>query len=244
MSKKISLFFIALLLYSICASQTSKQQIYDCYIAGDMATWLSIIDKMQNLSDKTSDEYLELVNYQYGYTAWCLGCKRYTEAEDYLHKAESNLEKVKISGKYQSEVHSYTAAFTGFKIAINKYKAPILGSVCEEHAEKAVRLNKNNPFGFVEMGNIKLHMPSIFGGSSSDAILYYTAALTLMERSDIYTKYNWNYLNTMVLLARAYSESENFEQAEFYYKKLLRMEPDFTWVKNTLYPELRRKMSQ
>ena len=55
---------------------------------------------------------------------------------------------------------------------------------------------------------------------------------------------NWNYLSTLTLIAGAYEELGNYEKAETYYLKILSISPQFTWVKNNLYPKFLSKKSK
>jgi len=85
----ISLLFICL---SSSSKADNKTEIYKAYISNNMAKWKAIIDKM-NLQQKKSNDYiLELINYQYGYIAWCIGNKKTDDAETYLELAEKNVE--------------------------------------------------------------------------------------------------------------------------------------------------------
>ena len=38
-------------------------------------------------------------------------------------------------------------------------------------------------------------------------------------------------------------QGEKYQKAELYYKKILKIEPDFNWVKNELLPELEEKIN-
>ncbi len=239
--RPVFLATIFIFLIGTMSAQTNKSQIYQAYIKGDMLAWKSIIDNMQAQEPKSIELRLELANYHYGYIGWCIGSKNYDLAKKYLEKAEQNLSEIEKSGKYASNVCSYKAAFVGFQIGINTYKAPILGPKSVECAEKAILLDKTNPFGFMEYGNIEYYMPAMFGGSKSKAITYYLAALTLLERKPEYLKNDWNYLNFISILANAYTEVGNYDKAELYYKKVMTIEPEFSWVKNTLYPKFLKK---
>ena len=50
-----------------------------------------LIDKMKNVNNNNPDYLLELVNYQYGYVAWCIGNNKNDEAKKYLDQAEKNI---------------------------------------------------------------------------------------------------------------------------------------------------------
>lgn len=219
------------------AEAGNQQTIYEAFVKGDMQRWKNTIDKMQEKSSPSSSFLLELINYQYGYIGWALGNEKEDEAEKYLNLAEENLEKIGKKNTYRSEYHSYKAAFLGFRIGLSNWKAPFLGPKSIENAEKAIALGKTNPMAYLENGNIQFYMPKAFGGSKAEAIGYYLIAQKLMERSSKYTSQNWNYLNLLVIIAKAYHKIGQKAKAKAYYEKILAIEPEFLWVKNELYPK-------
>ena len=85
-------------------------------------------------------------------------------------------------------------------------------------------------------------MPAVFGGSKKKALGYYLKAEKLMTSGNV--ENDWNYLSTLTLIAGAYEELGNYEKAETYYLKILSISPQFTWVKNNLYPKFLSKKSK
>ena len=63
-----------------------------------------------------------------------------------------------------------------------------------------------------------------------------------MERNPKETIEDWNYLSLLSMIAKTYTELKDFNQAKSYYEKILKIEPDFLWVKNELYPDLLKKI--
>lgn len=227
-----------------------KADIYKSYIYGDMKKWKQIIDKMEK--DKVSvtpqaaqsAHILELLNYQYGYIAWCLGTDREDEAEDYLDIADENVKILEGRKFNMSMVNGYEAAFYGYRIGLNNFKAPFYGPKSFKCAENAINLNKKNPFGYIQYANIQFYMPSTFGGSKTEAINYYRKAETLMEQNKKEILNDWNYINLLATIANSYVEINQLEKAKSYYEKILKVEPQCQWVKNTLYPQLLKKLKE
>jgi tetratricopeptide (TPR) repeat protein len=225
-----------------------KSDIYQSYIYGDMTKWKQIIDKMNR--DKTtispqtaqSTYILELINYQYGYVAWCLGTEREDEAEKYLDLAEENVEILYKRNFSMSMVNGYKAAFYGYRIGLNNFKAPFYGSKSYKCAENAINLNAKNPFGYIQFANIQFYMPPAFGGSKLQAIKYYKKAELLMEQNQQEIKDDWNYINLLITIANSYVEVKQTENAKLYFEKILKIEPECQWVKKTLYPQLMKKL--
>lgn len=234
---------VSLLFIAAPTTANNRRSVYTAYIKGDMPAWKKVIDQMQTQATNSAAIRLELINYQYGYVAWCLGKEEEEQARRYLKKAEDNLTWFENKTAYQSTYHAYKAAFIGYRIALNKYKAPILGPESVEYAEKAVELDSQNPVAYIEMGNITYYMPEMFGGSKTRALVYYVRAMQLMERyHDV--KYDWNYLNLLASIAQGYQAIGKLEKAKTYYQKLLKIEPGFLWVKNHLYPKLLQEIDK
>jgi tetratricopeptide (TPR) repeat protein len=217
-----------------------KQQVYQAYISGKMEGWKTAIDNMEQ-QKKNEPEYLsELINYQYGYVAWCLGSNRKDEAKNYLSLLKKNLQTLKTFSGKTAEYHAYTAAAYGFKIGLSTWRAPFFGPKSMEHAEKAMVKNNQSFQANMEMGNIWNHMPVVFGGSDEKALKYYSAALEIMGKKPGETRRNnWMYLNLLTLVGQMQQEMGNPEQAKKYFEQALQIEPNFVWVKEELLPSLK-----
>ena len=239
-------YIIIILLFFIITGETKgcyKMDIYRSFISGDMVLWKSVIDEMASVS-KHIDMTAELVNYQYGYIAWCIGNSRYDEAKRYLEKAEKNLRILEKEERNLSSVNSYRSAFYGYRIGMNHLLAPVIGIKSIDCAREAIRLDDKDPFAYVQNGNIEFYRPSVFGGSKSEAIKYYLKALQLMEADSALIKENWNYLSLLTVIAQAYSYMDDYDLSVLYLKKILEIEPDFVWVRNELYPQIVKKMEK
>lgn len=222
------------------SNSSFKQQVYQSYISGKMENWKKAIDNMEKQKQNEPSYILELINYQYGYTAWCLGNKKKDEAKHYLSLLEENLERLKNVSGETTEFHAYTAAAYGFKIGLSTWRAPFFGPKSMDHAEKAMAKNSLSFQANMEMGNIWNHMPVLFGGSDEKAMNYYTKALEIMEKKPEETLRNkWMYLNLLTLVGQMQQEMGNAAQAKKYFEQALQIEPGFVWVKEELLPSLK-----
>jgi tetratricopeptide (TPR) repeat protein len=239
---RATLFLIICFTFNLSASYRSE--VYNAFITNNMQSWKSVIDRMQTAASKTNEDLLELVNFQYGYIAWCVGNKKSDDAHKYLDLADINLEVLSKSNKNVSIVNSYKSAFYGYRIGLNKIKAPFLGPKSLDCAKLAVASDKENPFGYVQLGNIEFYMPAAFGGSKKEALGYYLTALSLMDKNEKDNLENWNYISLLTVIAQAYYYINDFQSSLSYIEKILKLEPDYGWVKNDLYPMVLRKMKE
>jgi tetratricopeptide (TPR) repeat protein len=241
--KKYLLITVVISICSLVFGQSNKA-IYKAYAYGNMNKWKFSMDSVDVDKKKTNKDLLDLVNYQYGYIAWCIGNEKTDEAERYLKKATDNIEKLERQKYNLSMLYSYKAAFIGFEIGMAPYKAPFIGSKSLDYAKKSVSLDPLNPLGYFQLGNIAYYTPKIFGGSKNDAMEHYLKALKLMETNREYILNNWNYLNLLATIIKAYLELNEYEAAKKYCLKTLALEPGFDWVKNNLYPQVLKKMKK
>jgi tetratricopeptide (TPR) repeat protein len=238
-------YFIITFLLAFCLDSTIasyKSDIYKAYISSNMEQWKKIMDEMNQQKNKSNEFVLELLNYQYGYIAWSVGNKKYKQAEEYLKLGEENINILEKKEYKLSLINSYKSAFYGFKIGLNKLQAPFIGPKSVDCANQAIKLDSNNPYGYIQLGNTEFYMPSIFGGSKIKAIDYYEKALKLMEKDVQNIKEDWNYLSLMTQIALAYQEIKYFKTAKAYFDKILLIEPNFKWVKEDLYPAILKKI--
>lgn len=238
--KKCTLILLIFSISMISITAQNKSAIYKAYISNQMDNWKTVINKMQQETNKSDALLLELINYQYGYIGWCIGNNEKKQAKTYLKLAEDNLAVLEKKSFDPSYINAYKSAFYGFSIGLNKLKAPFVGPKSVDAAKLAMQ-DASNPFGFIQYGNAQFYMPPVFGGSKLEAIAHFKQAQSIMEKDPQYLKQNWNYLSLLAMMAEAYTEIKEYDKAEEYYKQILTIEPNFLWVKNELYPNFIKK---
>ncbi|WP_319589547.1 hypothetical protein [uncultured Draconibacterium sp.] len=238
----IALFMFFVLSVSVSAS--NKEKIYQAYISNRMNDWQSVIDSLEQNKTESADYLSELMNYQYGYIGYCLAEDDDKKAKHYLDLAENNLEILENKNFDPALVNAYKAAFWGFKIGLSPIKAPIFGRRCIKNADRALELNDKLPFAHVQYGNAYFYMPAIFGGSKEVAIEHFLLAIEQMEKQPAALQNDWNYLSLLSLTGQSYEEIGEYEKAKVIYEKTLQFEPDFKWVKDELYPDLKTKLNK
>lgn len=227
-------------------AQEFQAQIYDAYIQGRMDLWKETMDQMDRQAAESGDPSLlyELTEVQYGYIGYCLSMKQKKEAEKVLVEAEKRAQLLLERRVYQARLYSLIGAFYGFRVSLQPIRAPFYGRKSEEANRMALELGPEEPQAWMERGNIAFYKPAIFGGSKNEAVPYYEKAVRLYEADVERSRQNWVYLNCLAGLGIAYEETGHTEKAGELYEKILRMEPNFKWVRDELYPELLKKQSR
>lgn len=242
MKIRFNLFLMLAVITFATAQANEKTVIYDSYVSSNMNLWKKTMDAMAQEPSRTNERELELLNYEYGYIGWCIGNKKTAEAKKYLERGQQRMDILMKKNYKVSMIHAYKSAFYGFEIGLNKAKAPFWGKKSIDAAKQAVATDATNPYGYIQLGNIEYYMPAVFGGSKKKAVEYYLKAEKLMEKGDV--KNDWNHLSLLTIIARAYEELGNAEKADAYYTRILGISPQFTWVKNDLYPEFHSKKTK
>jgi len=241
---KYWIMIIICVLFALNLNGSNKSVVYNSYINNQMLVWKGIVDRLNSQPEKSNELVLELLNYQYGYIGWCLGNNRKDEAVIYLKLAEENTKFLEARKFELSLVNGYKAALYGYHIALSKFSAPFIGPKSSDCAKQAVLLDPNQPFGYVQLGNVKFHSPSLMGGSKTEAIGYYLKAKAMMEKKGVEINGDWNYLSLLVTIAAAYESLDDNLKAKLMYEEILKIEPGFTWIRDELYPQLLGKLKK
>jgi len=101
----------------------------------------------------------------------------------------------------------------------------------------AIGLGPDEPQAWMEKANIAFYTPAILGGSKKRAVPLYEKAVRLFELTPERTRQNWIYLNCLAGLGIAYEKAGQIRDADVVYRKLLELEPSFSWVRDDLYPQ-------
>ena len=239
---KYRLIIILGVLFALNVHAGNRSEIYNAYINNQMTVWKVVIDQLSSSSLKDDDHLIELVNYQYGYVAWCLGNNHKDEAAVYLKLAENNLKLLETRKFNPSRVNGYKAAFYGFHIGLSMFSAPFLGPKSAACARQSILLNPDDPFGYIQSGNVQMHTPALMGGSKTEAVSLFLKAKMLMEKNGEENRGDWNYLSLLTSVAKAYDSTGDYPKAKLIYEEILRFEPGFKWVRDELYPQLLKKI--
>lgn len=234
--KFILILFIFLIMNT--QAQDYRKTFFDYYVSGNMEAWKNKMLELEAEKSQTPAFISQLINYQYGYIAWCIGNDRKSEANKVLARAQQKLTVLEKKAEFKALVFSYKAAFIGFEIGISPYKAPFIGFSSVDYANKAFAADTNYYQAHMEYGNIQFFMPEMFGGSKKLALKHFLAAEKLMIQKADFVKYDWNYINLLTIIGQAYQKTGQPKAAKEYYLKALSISPDFEFVKKELLPSL------
>lgn len=233
--KKLVLSLLLLTFTSGLFAKTSySKSIYDAYIVRDMTKWESIVQSMEaSRSVTTIDQKLELVSYYYGVIGYLVGKKQYARAEQLTNKGDALIDQVLQASPKNATATSYKGSFTGFRVGIKGFKALLLIFDSKKYINKAVEMDPQNVQALIDKGNMYYYAPAVLGGDKKMALTYYLKAAGIMEKINEISD-NWVYLNTLTMIAFAYTKTKNPNAAKQMYAKIMRLEPNITWAKEVL----------
>lgn len=218
-------------------------KFYEAYVSNQMDIWKIEMDRMEQeyQAGNNMEMIFDLTIAQYGYIAYCMAMDQKKKATDYVEKAKHNAERMLDHDPEWARAHATRGAIYGFEAGQAPYKAIVLGPKAIREVNMAMVLDPANPYIWMEKGNMDLYKPKIFGGNKHEAIKFYLKAIELYEEDPKLTEKNWLYLNTLVGLASAYAKTDRIKRADQTYLKILKVEPDYIWIRDDVYPKFRKK---
>jgi len=231
----ISLQLISAALFAQKSLEQYRQEIYNAYIDNKLNQWERIINELEREYKTNHDSRFlkEKTFLQYGLTGYYLQVNDKQRASALLEKFYSGLEELGKLSSSRAEYFALMSAYYGFRLTLAPATTVYYGPKSIAFLDKAMEVNPNHPLVQNERGNADANMPAVFGGSTVKAISSYIKAMKLYEdRGE--AQRNWQYLNTMLTLAHCYEQVGRKDQAMIIFNKILRIEPDFTVVKNKI----------
>ena len=245
MTLKKYLYIAMLLTTGLVCGQDYKSRIYNSYLNSQMGIWKEVMEEMESAYTQCPDMDLlyDLLEAEYGYTGYCISMNERKEARRVHNKALDHLHLLLEHKLDNPRVYCLQGAFYGFGVFLEPTKAVKNKRRSVEANRRALKLGPQEPQAWMEAANIKYFTPAIFGGSKKGAVPLYEKAVRLYESSAGRTHQNWVYLNCLAGLGTAYEKTGQIHKAGEVYRKLLKLEPSFSWIKDDRYPQFLQKHS-
>jgi tetratricopeptide (TPR) repeat protein len=165
--------------------------------------------------------------------------------DKYYESALTNAKLLSDQKEFSAEGMTLSAAVYMMKIANSPIRAVTLSSKIHSLLDEAEKIKPEFPRIYLIRGMMKYNTPGIFGGSYEDALKNFNKSASLFEKLNKDTAtIDWGYVEALTWTGRSQEKLEDFEAAIFSYKKVLSIEPDFSWVKYSLLPKLEEKLAQ
>ncbi|MFC2115578.1 hypothetical protein ACFLTU_03845 [Bacteroidota bacterium] len=211
-------------------------RLYNSYVDGNMMDWKEIIRDMSASyhKEKQTELLYSLCFAQYGYIGYCIGEDLEKEAEEFLKDAMKNVKLLDKLFQSRHDVLALQGALLGYKIMLSKFSALYLGPKAFKLINTA-SVSSDKYFNCsLEYGNMRFFTPKFLGGSKEEAISYYKKAVGIIENGTEKEEHNWIYINTVLILANAYYETDSRDLACQLYKQILNYEPRASAIRNEM----------
>jgi tetratricopeptide (TPR) repeat protein len=216
-----------------------NQRLYESYVDGRMELWKGILADMNLDYNRQEDPRLlyDLCFTYYGYIGYLISEEEEKAARAMLNEAMKRTDRLEKIYRDRPDVLALQGALLGFRIYLSKFTSLYLGPRSLNYIKTAYEAADTCFNCNVEMGNIKYYTPKVFGGSKEEALFYYEKAVQILETSSLKKDRHWLYMNTVLLLADAYTSTGRKAQACQLYEALLNYEPRADWIRKDLYSE-------
>lgn len=196
----------------------------------------------------SSDERMQKLAYYYmGYASYRLSTQfsniNEDQKEQYLDKAQEHFEEaIKIDPSF-AEAQAMLGSVYGMK-AGGFFSGMKYGPKSNNAIEKALKTGPDNPRVHMINGIGLMNKPSMFGGSTEEAIKEFKKASDLFESFQPESEMmpDWGHAENYAWLGQAYEQVEQYSNAKKAYQQALEIDPGYQWVKYVLMPQLAEKM--
>ncbi|WP_424962235.1 tetratricopeptide repeat protein [Ekhidna sp.] len=220
--------FTLVLTFSISA-QSSKQMQYVAYLKASKIMWEKSIAQAK---EESGDDSFEAAMAMYGMLNNTMATKDEATFNEYKDQTIDLLKELNEDNPEWGEPRAVLSSVYGLVMAYSPWKGMYLGMKSSSLMEDALKLQPESPLVQKLYGGSKLYTPEMFGGNAEEAVTASTRSLELFD--DDSTTENWVYLDTMMGLALAYSESGQNEKAKETLRKAIAFEPQYEWAKAVL----------
>ena len=213
------LTLILLMVSGMCHAQYSNHQLYQAYITRDMSVWEQYIDAAQ-WEDMTTEERTQLLNYEYGYSAYILGIDT-EKAKQCIQHFTTHLEDMK--GKLPDErYYAYLSSINSYLLGMDKSQLIRYSKGIFNNIERAMELNDNDPFVLSMQGNVEFYSPF---GSKKKALQYYQKADSLYNAKCADYE-QWNKRAVQMTVVQCLYKTGKIDEAKALCERYIAEEPE------------------
>lgn len=247
--KSLSKFLIVVTIILSCVQINIKAQTkeivqleekaYIAFINSSIFMWSQIAleaDKILNNESSNKEQKVKAIEFKYGFLYSCLSNNDEETYEKHLNKILEQIEILIKEHPNSSSLHTVNAGLMSIQMGFSPMKGMTLGQLSGKHIDKAISLDSLNADAWRQHASSKYFTPKMFGGDINVAIKSYERTIKLY--SETYNTKDWKYLDALAWLGIAYEKNDMPQKAKEVYEKALSIEPEFTWIKNHLLPNL------
>ena len=183
--------------------------------------------------------YIALADYRIADYLLAAGEENKGAASEHLKTTVEHLQKATELDPQAAEAY---ALLSSAQIGLNPAKGIVLGRRGQKALKKAAQLAPDNPRVVLCTAIRDFNTPGMFGGSKEKGLQGFQHAAELFAREEPTDPIRpvWGHSRTYAWLGLAYQDRSELALARAAFAKALAINPDFSWVKNVLLPELEK----
>lgn len=157
-----------------------------------------------------------------------------------MNDAIAHLETAIETAPKMADAHALLSALYGWKAGLQWYKAMFLGPRADDAMARAKKLAPQNPRVVFLNATGLYNKPSMFGGDKEKALKGFerAARLAAQETASGPLAPSWGRADALAWAGVAHMNAGRPDEARTAFRKALRVNPDFGWVKDVLMPQL------
>ncbi len=220
-------------------SNDLKKTFYEAYIFASVNKWEQGLKNLKAEYDTSESPELlwELAKAEYGVIGACIANENEAAAKKHLKMADQYLTKYLKQYPEAAAANALKSGLLGYKIAFAPMKGIWLGPQSSKYLKKAFEYDDQHPKVWYHKGMYLFHTPSAFGGDLEGSIDHLKKAIAISASKEC-TDYNWEYLESHAWLGQALAKNGQKVEARVVYQKAFEIEPEFSWVKYVLLPQV------
>ena len=190
--------------------------------------------------------YIALADYRIADYLLAAGEENKGAASDHLKATVEHLKEATEIDPQAAEAYSLLSSAYGRQIGLNSIKGMVLGRRAQKALKKAVQLAPDNPRVVLCTAIRDFNTPGMFGGSKEKGLRGFQRAAELFAQEEPSDPIQpaWGHSRTYAWLGLAYQDRGELALARAAFAKALAINPDFSWVKNVLLPELEKAVEK
>ena len=190
--------------------------------------------------------YIALADYRIADYLLASGEENKGAAAEHLKATVEHLQKAIEIDPQAAEAYALLSGAYGRQIGLNPAKGIVLGRRAQRTLKKAVQLAPDNPRVVLSAAIRDFNTPRMFGGSKEKGLRGFQRAAELFAREEPIDPVHpaWGHSRTYAWLGLAYQDRGELALARTAFAKALAINPNFSWVKNVLLPELEKAVAK
>ena len=239
MFEKIVFLVLGILFYFSGYSQLKSDyqpRLNRYYVHENMTEWQTLTDSLIEEYNKGKVEAKPIIYMCYALSGYYIGRKKQKKpAEKYVYFGLDRIKEILDKDNSNPIDYSLLGTFYGLKIGVKNYLAPFLAPISFKYQRKSLKRDSTIAFTNVENANCYRYAPKYLGGNLPKAKRLYEKAIKTLESDENFKPQDWYYLNTLINYAACLKVMKLNNEARLVYKKILKHNPEFTFIKEKLF---------